>query len=217
MKTLKKLLCIILALAACTATLASCGEEEKDYCEYYESRSTEGRDISYAKITVREFGEIVVLLDATTAPVTVENFKNLVNQGFYNGLTFHRIIEDFMIQGGCPDGTGSGDSGKTIYGEFDNNGHKNDIKHIAGVISMARGNDKNSASCQFFICNADAPHLDGDYAAFGYVVSGMSVVYKITDRAVQYADSNNNGTIPLSSKHRQPVISKIEILDSYNP
>ncbi len=216
MKILKKFTCLLLALASLSFALTSCGS--KDRCEYYKTRSTEGRDISYAKITVKDYGEIVVLLDATTAPVTVANFKMLVSQGFYNGLTFHRILKDFMIQGGDPNADGTGGNtdsqGKeiNIKGEFSSNGHANDISHIRGVISMARGNDKNSASSQFFICNADSPHLDGDYAAFGYVVKGMKVVDKITKKHAKYASDGNGG---IKVKGLQPVIESIVLLDSF--
>jgi len=215
MKSVLRLICAVLALALCLSAFASCGEEAevKDWCSYLETRDVSGRDISYAKITVAEYGDIIVLLDATTAPTTVENFKKLVNKGFYDGLTFHRVIENFMIQGGCPNGDGTGDAGKKIYGEFDENGHKNDIKHIEGVISMARGDSKNSASCQFFICNADYPSLDGKYAAFGYVVEGMSVVHKITKKTAKYGDSNG----AIEEKHRQAIITSITLLDNYTP
>ena len=115
------------------------------------------------------------------APITVENFENLVKSGFYDGLIFHRVIEGFMIQGGDPEGTGMGGSGKNIKGEFAANGIKNPLKHTRGVISMARSMMPNSASSQFFIMHKDAPHLDGSYAAFGKVVEGMDVVDEIAD------------------------------------
>lgn len=107
------------------------------------------------------------------APVTVENFEKLANEGFYDGLTFHRVIPGFMIQGGCPRGNGTGGPGYTIKGEFTMNGFKNDLKHTKGVLSMARAMDPNSAGSQFFVMVADAPHLDGQYAAFGKVTEGM--------------------------------------------
>lgn len=118
-------------------------------------------------------------LDADAAPVTAANFTDLVRQGFYDGLTFHRIIPGFMIQGGDPRGNGTGGSKKNIVGEFRSNGHPNPISHKRGVISMARAMDPNSASSQFFIMHADAPYLDGNYAAFGHVVSGMETVDEI--------------------------------------
>lgn len=178
---IKRILALLLSAAMLIGVLTSCGGA-KDYCEYAKERDTEGREIYYAEISVRNFGKITVLLDATTAPETVENFISLAKSGFYNGLKFHRIIKDFMIQGGDPNGDGTGGSANTIKGEFAENGHQNDISHLRGVISMARSDSPNSASSQFFICNADAiESLDGKYAAFGYVVSGMSVVDDITD------------------------------------
>ena len=130
-----------------------------------------------AKITVEGFGDIVLELDADTAPITVQNFVDLANDGFYDGLIFHRIISGFMIQGGDPKGDGTGGSANNIKGEFSANGVDNDISHKRGVISMARnGYSMDSASSQFFICHQDAPHLDGQYAAFGQVVEGMDVV-----------------------------------------
>ena len=122
------------------------------------------------------------------APITVKNFEKLVGEGFYDGLVFHRVIPGFMIQGGDPLGNGMGGAEQKIKGEFAANGHKNDLKHTRGVISMARAYDPNSASSQFFIMHADAPHLDGQYAAFGRVTSGMEVVDEIADVAVDYSD-----------------------------
>lgn len=122
------------------------------------------------------------------APKTVENFLKLVGQGFYDGLIFHRVINGFMIQGGCPEGTGMGGPGYTIKGEFAANGVNNTLKHSRGVISMARAMDPNSAGSQFFIMHEDAPHLDGQYAAFGKVVSGLDVVDEIADTKTDYSD-----------------------------
>lgn len=124
-------------------------------------------------------GRIEIEVDEKSAPVTAKNFLDLCRDGFYDGLTFHRIIPGFMIQGGDPNGNGTGGSGKNIRGEFAMNGYRNPIKHERGVISMARSMMPNSASSQFFIMHADAPHLDGQYAAFGRVVSGMEVVDEI--------------------------------------
>ena len=123
--------------------------------------------------------EIKIELYPDIAPISCENFEKLVKQGFYDGLCFHRVIEGFMIQGGCPDGTGMGGPGWTIKGEFASNGIKNDLKHTRGVLSMARSMMFDSAGSQFFIMHKDAPHLDGDYAAFGKVVEGMDVVDEI--------------------------------------
>ena len=132
--------------------------------------------------------KIKLELDASAAPITVENFEKLVSDGFYDGLTFHRIIPGFMIQGGCPLGTGTGGPGHTIKGEFKSNGIDNPIKHTRGVISMARSMMPNSAGSQFFIMHKDAPHLDGQYAAFGRVVEGMDVVDEIAAVETDYSD-----------------------------
>ena len=135
---------------------------------------------------IKDYGDIQLELDHQSAPITCQNFEELVKKGFYDGLTFHRIIKGFMIQGGDPEGTGCGGSGKEILGEFKANGVNNTISHKRGVISMARSQWFNSASSQFFICDANDEFLDGQYAAFGHVVQGMEVVDKIastkTDR-----------------------------------
>lgn len=243
-KTLITILCCVLAaaiLAACISLPIIFSKTNKmgtGACEYLETRDISGRDIKYAEICVKGYGKFVVLLDATTAPETVANFVALAEDGFYNGLTFHRIITDFMIQGGDPKGDGTGGSGTNIKGEFSSNGYPNDISHKKGVISMARGgNDMNSASSQFFICNADAQaSLDGKYAAFGYVVEGLSVIEEITaetfpktDYAYYYNNYDYNyqyqtynhyvwqylGNGALSDKTAQPVIKYVKILDSW--
>ncbi len=133
--------------------------------------------------------KIKIELYPETAPITCENFVKLVNSGFYNGLTFHRIIPGFMIQGGCPKGNGTGGPGWNIKGEFSSNGVKNDLKHTRGVISMARSMMPNSAGSQFFIMHDDAPHLDGQYAAFGKVVEGIEVVDAIAETPTNYSDA----------------------------
>ncbi|MEG1782104.1 MAG: peptidylprolyl isomerase [Oscillospiraceae bacterium] len=130
-------------------------------------------------ITMADGKEIKLELYPEIAPITCANFEKLVNKGFYNGLTFHRIISGFMIQGGCPDGSGAGDPGYSIKGEFATNGVPNTLKHTRGVISMARSSEPNSAGSQFFIMHKDSPHLDGNYAAFGKVVEGIEVVDEI--------------------------------------
>lgn len=122
------------------------------------------------------------------APISVNNFISLINQGFYNGLIFHRVIRGFMIQGGCPDGTGMGGPGYSIKGEFAHNGVANDLKHTEGVLSMARAMHPNSAGSQFFIMHKTSPHLDGEYAAFGKIIEGMDVVNKIAETATDYSD-----------------------------
>ena len=139
-------------------------------------------------LEVADYEPIKIELYPEIAPNTVNNFISLVNQGFYNGLTFHRIIKGFMIQGGCPDGNGTGGPDYSIKGEFSGNGFKNDLKHTAGVISMARSMMPDSAGSQFFIMHKDAPHLDGQYAAFGKVIEGMDVVNKIAETETDFRD-----------------------------
>lgn len=158
----------------------------------------------YVEMKVKDYGTIELELDSDVAPITVTNFINLVNSKFYDGLTFHRIIDGFMIQGGDPLGNGTGGSRKTIKGEFSENGVKNSISHVRGVISMARSSDYNSASSQFFIVQEDTTSLDGQYAAFGKVISGMDVVDKIAKVKVE----DDNGTV---SKENQPVIESIRV------
>ena len=240
---MKRIISFLLALTlilGCMMSLSSCNKTNKmgtGACEYLESRDISGRDIKYVEMCVEDYGRLVILLDATTAPITVANFISLVESGFYDGLTFHRIIIDFMIQGGDPKADGTGGSEKEIFGEFASNGHNNDISHKYGVISMARSNEPNSASSQFFICNADASaSLDGSYAAFGYVVEGMSVIDEITDQVfpkTAYADYYQNyeidtkyqtykhyvwqylGNGTVENKKDQPVIKYIKVLDSW--
>ena len=133
-------------------------------------------------------GIIRIEVDEKAAPITAANFLKLVKEGFYDGLTFHRVISGFMVQGGDPTGTGAGGSNDTIKGEFASNGYNNPLKHTRGVISMARTMDPNSASSQFFIMHADAPHLDGQYAAFGKVVEGMGVIDQIAASRTDFRD-----------------------------
>lgn len=144
--------------------------------------------MSKAILTMADGGVIEIELYPEMAPITVKNFEELVGKKFYDGLIFHRVIPGFMIQGGCPDGTGMGGPGYTIKGEFAANGIKNGLKHTRGVISMARAMDPDSAGSQFFIMHADAPHLDGQYAAFGKVVSGMDVVDRIASARTNFRD-----------------------------
>jgi len=146
------------------------------------------KETDYVVIDVKDYGKIVIRLYPDVAPESVKNFKKLVSQKFYDGIIFHRVIENFMIQGGDPDGDGSGGSPQTIKGEFESNGFENNLRHVRGVVSMARTNVKDSASSQFFICHQGASHLDGDYAAFGYVVCGMDVVDAIAKVATNAND-----------------------------
>ena len=163
--------------------------------------------IHHATIEIKNYGIIKLELDANTAPITVENFAKLVNEGFYDGLTFHRIIKGFMIQGGDPKGNGTGGSKQTIKGEFKNNGVANNISHLRGVISMARSQNYNSASSQFFIVHKDSTSLDGQYAGFGKVIEGIEIVDKICD---DIKVEDNNGTV---LKENQPIIEKITMDD----
>lgn len=159
--------------------------------------------LHHCEIVIENYGTITVELDADAAPITVANFMKLANEGFYDGLTFHRIIEGFMMQGGAD----SSKSVATIKGEFSANGVDNPLKHTRGAISMARANDMNSASSQFFIVHQTSPHLDGNYACFGYVTDGMDIVDAICTEAKPI---DNNGTIPADE---QPVITTIRVLD----
>lgn len=213
------LLALLLAISA--VALAGCGENSKTESSGKSSAISASpkasKDDAYAgdykvpdnavkgTITVKDYGNIEFALIPDVAPLTVENFKTLVKSQFYDGLTFHRIIEGFMIQGGDPKGDGTGGNDKKIKGEFKENGVNNPLTHQRGVMSMARSQDFNSASCQFFIVHQDSSHLDGQYAAFGVVTKGMSVVDKICEDA---QPTDNNGTIP---KDKQPVIEKITI------
>lgn len=160
-------------------------------------------EIVKAKIEMADGGVIELELYPDKAPITVENFKNLVEDGFYNGLIFHRVIAGFMIQGGCPQGTGMGGPGYQIKGEFAANGVQNDIKHVRGVISMARAQHPDSAGSQFFIMHADAPYLDGMYAAFGKVTSGIEVVDRIAGAQTDGRDR----------PYEDQVIKEISIID----
>lgn len=199
---LKKLLALSLCIAA--VILVSCGKNKGEETKPNEDLLT---GTHHAEIEIRDYGKISVELDADTAPITVTNFVNLAKSGFYDGLTFHRIISGFMIQGGDPEGTGTGGSGKNIKGEFSKNGVENGIKHVRGVISMARSMQNDSASSQFFIVHKDSPHLDGSYAAFGKVTGGMEVVDQICEKTPVI---DENGTV---TPENQPIIEKITVID----
>lgn len=159
------------------------------------------------EIIIKDYGTIQVELDRENAPITVENFLNLIEDKFYDNLTFHRIIKGFMIQGGDPKGNGTGGSKKTIKGEFSANGVNNELSHVRGTISMARSEEYDSASSQFFIMHEDNLGLDGNYAAFGKVISGMEVVDKIAENTKVEDD---NGTV---LKKNQPVIESIRVIE----
>ena len=197
---MKKGLCTLLVFFLCLS-LCACGAEAPS--EPVETFQT----VRHAEITVRDYGTIKLELDEGTAPLTVANFVKLAESGFYDGLTFHRIMDGFMIQGGDPLGNGRGGSGENVKGEFRDNGVNNPISHEKGVISMARAQDYDSASSQFFITVADATFLDGAYAAFGRVTEGMEIAEQIAKDAKPV---DNNGSIPADA---QPVIESIVITD----
>ncbi len=218
----KKILSVLLCGALAALMLAGCGNdketdtaESEQTTEETDAESEEETEDSTetltgkinAEIDVKDYGVIKLELDADTAPITVTNFVNLAKSGFYDGLTFHRIISGFMIQGGDPLGNGTGGSENTIKGEFSNNGVENNISHVRGTISMARSTDYDSASSQFFIVHEDSTFLDGDYAAFGTVTEGMEVVDAICE-AVTVED--DNGTV---AAENQPVINSIKIIE----
>lgn len=159
------------------------------------------------KIHIKDYGVITAQLEPDAAPITVENFLKLAKDGFYDGLTFHRIISGFMIQGGDPLGNGMGGSEQMIKGEFSGNGVDNPLSHTRGALSMARAQNKDSASSQFFIVHKDSDFLNGDYAVFGYVTEGMDVVDKICDNV---AVEDSNGTV---KKENQPVIERVEVVE----
>ena len=225
---MKKITVWLLTLAFAATMLAGCGSktDTTDTTETTEATSaadetsdgaadtadtSEDRELltglHHVTIDVQDYGTISLELDADTAPISVTNFINLANEGFYDGLTFHRIISGFMIQGGDPNGNGTGGSEKTSKGEFSANGVENDISHVRGVISMARANDPDSGSSQFFIVHEDSTFLDGQYAAFGHVTDGMDVVDAICE-AVPVQD--NNGTVAAAD---QPVITAVTVVD----
>lgn len=164
-------------------------------------------NIHHVEIEIRDYGKMTLELDGSEAPLTVANFIKLAKSGFYDGLTFHRIIDGFMIQGGDPEGTGFGGSDETVKGEFRSNGVDNKISHVKGVISMARSSNPNSASSQFFITVADATFLDGEYAAFGRVTEGLDSALLVARDA---RPVDGNGTV---RKADQPVIEKITVVD----
>ena len=198
---------MVLTMAGCGGSSEEAPAEEPAETEQAEEPAAEPIGIHHAEIVIKDFGTVKVELDGDTAPITVQNFMDLANEGFYDGLTFHRIMEGFMIQGGDPNGDGTGGSEKTIKGEFSANGVNNDISHKKGVISMARAQDPDSASSQFFIVQEDSDFLDGQYAAFGHVTEGLEFVDAIAKDAEPVDD---NGTIPPEA---QPVIETIKIID----
>ena len=207
---MKKLLSVCLA-ALLILSMAGCGKTDTAVVDAAKTDmtepKTEGIGTHHAEIEIQGYGTVTVELDGDAAPITVQNFIDLANAGFYNGLTFHRIIAGFMMQGGDPNGNGTGGSENTIKGEFSANGVENPLSHTRGAISMARAQDMDSASSQFFICHVDSTFLDGQYACFGYVTDGMDVVDAICEAA---QPTDDNGTIPAD---QQPVITEVRIID----
>nr|WP_308778949.1 peptidylprolyl isomerase [uncultured Blautia sp.] len=212
-KTVKLLLAVFLA----AALFAGCGTKEdttenkkEEQREPIQDKDTEKEDTEGTKveITIKDYGTIKISLDAEAAPLTVEIFLKLTKEGFYDGLTFHRIMNGFMMQGGDPEGNGTGGSDETIKGEFAENGVDNPLSHTRGAISMARSQDYDSASSQFFIVHEDSTYLDGQYAAFGYVTEGMDVVDKICETVPAI---DQNGTV---LPENQPVIESIKIMEN---
>lgn len=221
---MKKLFTILTAFILCFSVfvLTSCGDNSGNESTSKKNDSkTDAKDnkksdeesdellsgTHHIEIKVKKYGTISVELDADTAPITVTNFIKLANDKFYDGLTFHRIISGFMIQGGDPLGNGTGGSKQTIKGEFSANGVENEITHTRGTISMARSNDPDSASSQFFIMHEDADYLDGNYAGFGHVTDGMDIVDKICEDTPVKDD---NGTV---DPKNQPKITSITVVD----
>lgn len=220
---MKKLFSIITILVLSLSLFTGCGSKEKEdgtseaqtAAPADTTESTESPDSGelmtgthHVEIEVKDYGTISVELYADIAPITVTNFINLANDGFYDGLTFHRIMDGFMIQGGDPLGNGTGGSSQTITGEFSLNGYEeNNISHVRGTISMARAQDYNSASSQFFIVQSDSTALDGQYAGFGTVTDGMDIVDQICKDA---EPTDENGTI---SPDEQPIITSIKVID----
>lgn len=184
---------------------SSAAESRPEVSEEFEMLSGK----HYVEIDVKDYGIIKLELDADVAPISVSNFIDLVNIGFYDGLTFHRIIDGFMAQGGDPEGSGMGGSDREIKGEFAKNGVENNISHVRGVISMARASAKNSASSQFFIVHEDSTFLDGEYAGFGIVTEGIEVIDALCEDVAGW-NADGNGVIP---KANQPVINSIKVVE----
>lgn len=202
----------------CIALFGGCGKETEDAGRGDTGEESQGQESTepeeelltgkhHVDIYIKDMGVISVELDADSAPITVTNFIKLAEEGFYDGLTFHRIREGFMMQGGDPKGDGTGGSANSIKGEFASNGVENPLSHTRGAISMARSSMPNSARSQFFIVHEDSTFLDGEYAAFGYVTEGMDIVDDICENTTGQDESD---VVPVENR---PVIEKIEVID----
>ena len=209
---------VLITIVASAIVLCGCGQSEKaedsNSVDVTSSVQEAVENVElltgkhYVDIVIKDKGTISVELDADVAPVSVTNFVKLAKEGFYDGVTFHRIIEGFMMQGGDPTGTGSGGAGETIKGEFSANGVENTLSHTRGAISMARSKDNDSASSQFFIVHQDSVYLDGEYACFGYVTEGMEIVDDICENT---KGGDANGIIPVGNR---PVIETIKVVEN---
>lgn len=198
----------VCVIALAVVLILTIGKSDAPAADVPESTASQEAELHHCEIEIKDYGTITLELNATAAPITTENFLKLANEGFYDGLTFHRIMAGFMMQGGDPNGNGTGGSGQTIKGEFSANGVDNPLKHTRGAISMGRTSfDMDSASSQFFIVQQTSPHLDGQYACFGYVTDGMDIVDAICTSAQPI---DNNGTIPADE---QPVIVTVRVID----
>lgn len=207
MKKWMKQTALFVVLTLIVGLITGCTIKSKEETTTESSVAIDSSGKHHVEINVKDYGTIKVELDGDVAPITTANFLKLAGEGFYDGLTFHRIIDGFMIQGGDPKGNGTGGSDETIKGEFKENGVENSISHVRGTISMARSQDMDSASSQFFIVHEDSTHLDGKYAAFGTVTEGMEIVDKICeDTPVE----DSNGTV---LKENQPVIESVKVID----
>ncbi len=215
-KKVTKWISAVAAGLLCIALFGGCGKETKDAGRGDTGEESQGQENAeqellsgkhHVDIYIKDMGVISVELDADSAPITVTNFIELAEEGFYDGLTFHRIIDGFMMQGGDPKGDGTGGSANSIKGEFASNGVENPLSHTRGAISMARSSMPNSARSQFFIVHEDSTFLDGDYAAFGYVTEGMDIVDDICENTT---GQDENDIVPVENR---PVIEKIEVID----
>ncbi len=215
---MKKIFCLFLSMSLVLLSFASCSDnndknQDNDNKNQGTTMVTEPHsaadatirknNVHHVEMTIRNYGTIKIELYPDEAPLSVENFIKLAESGFYDGVGFHRLDKDFVLQGGDPDGDGAGGSDKQIKGEFASNGVENNISHKRGVISMARTPDPDSASSQFFICLEDSTFLDGNYAAFGYVTEGMNIIDEIRDTTPE------SDSIP---KDQQPVIESIKVI-----